>query len=117
SAVASSGSRATSHKVRRGENLALIGKKYGISVSELKKLNSLRSDRIYAGMNLRVSKSKVTTARKSQTTVKYRVKKGDSLYKIAKKFNTSIPELKKLNNLRRSSVMIGQVLKVNDRKG
>lgn len=117
-----SGSSSITHKVRRGENLALISRKYNMSINALRKLNNLKSNRIFAGMNLKVastgvSSSKTGDASKAQTMVKYRVRSGDNLHKIAKKFNTSIPEIKKLNNMKRNSIAAGQILRVNDRKG
>ena len=48
-------SRAPSYRVRRGDSLGGIARKNGLSVSELRRLNGLRSDRIYEGQRLRVS--------------------------------------------------------------
>ena len=46
--------------------------------------------------------------------VNYTVKKGDSLYSIAKKYNTSTSKIISLNNLKNSLLSIGQVLKIPD---
>jgi membrane-bound lytic murein transglycosylase D len=123
SIVSNSKSTSQTHRVKAGENLATISKKYNVSITALKKMNGLRSNRIYSGMNIKVAMSKSqrskaeAAASVENTTVKYRVKRGDNLHKIAKKFNTSIPEIKKLNNLRKGTVAVGQILKVTDGKG
>jgi membrane-bound lytic murein transglycosylase D len=110
------------HRVRKGEHLNGIAKKYGLTLAALKKLNNLKSNRVNIGQRLRVaSPAAVRTAEvrteKSHTTVKYRVKRGDNLDKIARKFNTSVPEIKRLNNLKRNSIMAGQVITVNNKRG
>lgn len=123
SVVSNSKSTSQMHRVKAGENLAMISKKYDVSIAALKKMNGLRSNRIYSGMNIKVAMAKSqrskaeAAASVDNAPVKYRVKKGDSLHKIAKKFNTSIPEIKKLNNLRKGTVAVGQILKVTDGKG
>lgn len=120
--LAADSSSTTIHRVRRGEHLTLISKKYGISVGTLKKLNNLKSNRVYVGQRLRVAgtmASKTASVRtvNSHTTVKYRVKRGDNLNTIARKFNTSVPEIKRLNNMKRNSIMAGQVITVNNKRG
>jgi membrane-bound lytic murein transglycosylase D len=89
------------HKVRRGQNLFSIAKKYGLSVKQLKKMNGLRSSRIYAGQKLKVNRSSGNT---------HLVKKGDTLHKIALRYGTTIKKIKRKNRLRSSRVYIGQKL-------
>ena len=91
------------HKVRRGQNLSSIAKRYGLSVSKLKRLNGIRGSRIYAGQRLKVGGS---TASKST----HLVKRGDTLGKIARRYGTTIKNLKRKNRLRSSRVYIGQKL-------
>lgn len=93
------------HKVRRGQNLFSISKKYGMSVASLKKLNGLRSSRIYAGQRLKVSSS-------SSSSKSYKVRKGDTLGKIASRYGTTVRQLKKKNRLRSTRVYIGQRLSI-----
>ena len=92
------------HRVRRGDTIASISKKYNISQSKLKRLNNLRGSRIYAGKRLLISQPKRTTV--------YRVRKGDSLSGIANKFGVSVPTLKRTNRLKRNTIYAGQKLKI-----
>jgi membrane-bound lytic murein transglycosylase D len=99
----SSKSYAGSHKVRRGQNLSSIAKRYSLTVRELKKLNGIRGSRIYAGQRLKVSKESKAT---------HLVRKGDTLGKIARKYGTTVRTLKSKNRLRTTRVYIGQKLKI-----
>jgi membrane-bound lytic murein transglycosylase D len=101
----SSRQRVAYHRVRRGENLYLIAKKYNLTISQLKRINGLRSNVVYSGQKLKVAGDAVAYT-------KYRVKRGDNLHKISKKFNTSIHQIKRINNLSRNTIYVGQVLKV-----
>lgn len=108
------------HKVRRGDNLGEISDKYGVTVAEVKKWNHLKGSNIVPGKSLKIIKNErvVTTVRKevkadknaAETAVAsneinenpsdfYEVQKGDNLFSIAKKFNVSLEDLKKWNNL------------------
>lgn len=96
--------------VKSGDTLYSIARKYNLSVDELKKLNNLTSNTLAIGQRI-IVKSTPTT---SENT--YVVVKGDSLYAIAKKFNTTVDEIKKLNNLTSNTLSIGQVLKIPTEK-
>ncbi|MFN3967433.1 LysM peptidoglycan-binding domain-containing protein [Flavobacterium sp.] len=127
------------HKVRKGDNLGEISGKYGVSVAEVKKWNKLRSNNIALGANLKIIKNErvVTTVRKEVKTDKailenkaetavasndnnvdtnenpsdyYEVQRGDNLFSIAKKFNVSLEDLKKWNNLNDLNVQLGSKL-------
>lgn len=96
------------HIVRRGEYLSKIARKYGLSVRTLKRLNGLRSDRIKIGQKLNVGAKRRTIA----NTTYYKVKKGEFLAMISKRFGVSISQLKSWNKLKRSKIYIGQRLRV-----
>ena len=98
-------SEVTIYKVQSGDNLYDLAKKFGTSVSELKDLNNLKSDSLSINQELKVPAVNI-----GETT--YTVKSGDSLYSIAKKFNTSVDTLKKKNGLGSTMLSIGQVLKI-----
>ena len=89
------------YKVKSGDTLYSIAKKYGISVDKLKSINNKTSNMITVGELLIIDEvNKIT------------VNKGDTLYSIAKKYNTIVDELKKLNNLTSNTLSIGQTLKI-----
>ena len=79
------------HRVRRGENLYAIAKKYKTSVYKLKKLNGLKSHRILSGSRLRVAAG---SARASSSTRYHVVKRGESLSRIARKYKMSLASLR-----------------------
>ncbi|MCI5941117.1 MAG: LysM peptidoglycan-binding domain-containing protein [Ligilactobacillus animalis] len=114
------------YTVKAGDSLYRIAKNHNMSLQELKSLNNLSSDLIFAGQVLKVS-GQVTTNQPSTNTNTsqnsnqtqtsgngtYTVKAGDSLYRIAVNHNMSLQELKNLNNLSSNLIMPGQVLKVS----
>jgi peptidoglycan endopeptidase LytE len=107
---------AASVKVKKGDTLWGFSKSYGVSVNQIKLENGLKSDRIYIGQTLKINeKSNGSSAPSSSNT--YKVVSGDSLWKVAKKFGTSVNELKKMNGLKTDLIRIGQVLKVNGKNG
>lgn len=113
--VATAAATAT-HKVKQGDTLSGIAQKAKISVAELKRLNNLSSNNLKLGQVLVVSSKAAAPTEKSATvkmqTLTHKVKKGDTLYEIAKKTKTSVVELKRLNNLPGNNLKLGQVLVV-----
>ena len=92
--------------VKKGDTLYKIANNYNISVNELKKINNLTSDTLSIGQELLVP-----IKEESDYTI-YIVKKGDSLYSIAQKYNTTVDSIKKLNNLVSNLLSINQELKI-----
>lgn len=105
---------AASHKVVKNDSLWAISKKYGVSISSLKKANSLSGNTIYVGQTLKIPSSSKTAAVKATATssTTYKVAKGDTLWSIAKKYGVSVSALQKANNLSSSLIYIGQSLKL-----
>jgi len=95
--------------VKSGDSLYQIAKKYNTTVDELKKINNLSSNNLNIGQKLILPNKNVEESNQYTT---YTVQKGDSLYQISKKYNTTVDELKKINNLNSNSLSIGQKLKV-----
>ncbi len=93
------------YSVKKGDSLYQIGKKYGVSVSLLKEYNHLNQDSLQIGQVLKIPSS-------DTDYLTYEVQKGDSLYSIAKKYNTSVNALKELNQLSSNLLQIGDILKV-----
>lgn len=110
--IAGSHSNNSTHKVRRGENLSFIARKYGISLTTLKKLNDLSQSHIYAGQKLKVRKS-ISSTREVANSKIHKVKRGENLTLIARKYGMTLDTLKSINNLKSSIVWIGQKLKIN----
>ncbi len=97
----------TLHRVKAGENLTMIAKRYGTSTGYLVKVNSLSSSsRIYPGMKLRIT----SRTYQPQNIVRYRVKKGENLDRIARKFGLSARQVQEDNSLKRSRIVPGQIL-------
>ena len=95
------------YTVKSGDSLWSISKKFGITVDELKQANNLTSNLLSIGQNLLIP-----TKESETSTNEYTVQKGDTLYGIANKFNTTVDNLKSLNNLTTDSLSIGEVLKI-----
>jgi membrane-bound lytic murein transglycosylase D len=110
--------------VKAGDNLFIIAKENKTTVAELRKLNNLGEEMIvYAGDKL-VMPSVITTESirsikkpkskvAKEMTKMYTVKNGDSLYSISQKHNTTIAEIKKLNNIKSENLVPGMKLKIN----
>lgn len=96
------------YTVKKGDSLYKIAALYETSIEELKRINNLTSDALYIGQVLKVpAREQVPTPPITRT---YTVEKGDSLYSIAQKFNTTVEELRRLNDLTSDVLSIGQVL-------
>jgi LysM repeat protein/lysophospholipase L1-like esterase len=127
------------YKIKSGDNLSTIATKYGVTVKQLQLWNGLKSASINAGETLVIYKQILTydtgapkststptttqvkttpqTPVKTQTpkvntikTNKYTVVSGDNLSVIAKKFGTTVEQIKKLNNLTSNLIYPGKVL-------
>ncbi len=112
------------HRVKKGESLSVIARRYRASVHSIMKLNGLKSARyIRAGWDLKIptkmsylssneSSTRVATSRTRESSSEYMVRKGDSLWKIAKRFNTTTEAIQAMNNLNTTRLRIGQVLSI-----
>lgn len=93
------------YKVKSGDTLYSIAKKYGTTVEKLKELNNLKSNMISVNQELLINDQNLNT-----TTQKYTIKKGDTLYSLAKKYNTTVNKIKTINNLKTDILTIGNEL-------
>ena len=101
----------TWYRVRRGDSLSVIAHRFHMSVGKLKGMNDLSRNLIRVGQRLRVSEGAAPAA---QGIAKwYRVRRGDSLWAIAKRFSVSVRDLKVLNKLRSSVIHAGRMLIVS----
>lgn len=93
------------YTVKKGDSLWLIANKYGTTVDELKSVNNLKSNTLSIGQTLIIPEKKENTNK-----ISYVVKKGDSLWLIANKYDTTVEKIKSTNNLKGNTLSIGQVL-------
>lgn len=104
-----------SYTVKKGDSLYKIANTYNISVDTLIKDNTLTDTNLSIGqiLNIRTNKNEVLECfgdLVDDSNIIYTVKKGDSLYKIANKYNTTVSLLLKTNNLSNASLVVGQKL-------
>ena len=115
--------------VRRGDSLSKIAVRFSMSVTELKRINGLRSNQIYPGQKLRTrayvaqqSRTRTYTVQQPRTRpslshveMEYVVRRGDSLSKIAAQYSMGLTELKRSNGIRSDRIYVGQRLKIRTR--
>jgi membrane-bound lytic murein transglycosylase D len=114
------------HTVKKGESLISIANQYGVTASSVRKWNKLKSNRVSAGRRLIIyadnggyttastasKSSKETTNTINKPFGAYKVKNGDTLSSIAKKFNCTQSELKQMNKLKNNSLKAGQYIRI-----
>lgn len=98
--------------VQRGDTLYSIANKYGVSVSELMNYNNLTSNLISIGDTLYIPTGQIIEDVVSTDYDTYTVVSGDTLYSIANKYNTSVSNLRNINNLSSDILSVGQKLLV-----
>ena len=107
------------HRVRPGESLSLIAKRYRTRVNRIMRANNLsRSNYIVAGKLLKIPQSgyryrppKISMPKYGNSVV-HVVKKGDSLWTIAKKYGTTTKKIQQLNHLSKTALHKGQILTI-----
>ena len=94
------------YTVKKGDTLYSISKKKNIPIDTIIKLNNLTSSNLEIGQQLKLKSNSNNSSNKNQ----YIVQRGDSLYSLALKYNTTVDKLRKLNNLNTNTLTIGQIL-------
>lgn len=97
------------YTVKAGDTLYGISNQFGVSVTELAELNGIKGDNLKAGQILKIPTSLGTNP---DTMFIYTVKAGDSLYSIARKYNTTVQKIKDLNYFKTDKLSIGQVIRI-----
>lgn len=95
--------------VSAGDTLWAIARKFNVSVDDIKALNNLSSNNLSIGMVLKIP---LYSNKQNEETNVYVVKSGDSLWSIARMFNSTVDEIKSLNGLKSNVLRIGQRLVV-----
>ncbi|PKM52539.1 MAG: hypothetical protein CVV02_01955 [Firmicutes bacterium HGW-Firmicutes-7] len=93
------------YKVMSGDSLWKISQKFGVTVSEIKALNSLISDTIFLNEVLKIPNV-------SNQYIPYKVQAGDTLFKISQLYGTDVLKIKSINNLTSDTIFIGQTLMI-----
>jgi membrane-bound lytic murein transglycosylase D len=101
------------HRVRRGETLLKIARQYGVDVYSLQGFNNISNARaLQIGQKLKVPTSEMTIAARTEV-ITHIVEKGETLDRIARRYNVSTSKLQAYNNIRNvRRLQIGQALKV-----
>lgn len=99
----------TEYIVQQGDTLYGISNQFGVSAIDLANLNNVKAESLQIGQILKIPPYSGTNP---NTMFMYTVKKGDNLYAISKKYLTTVNEIMKLNNLKTTSLTIGQILRI-----
>ena len=107
------------HRVKAGESLGLIAKRYHSSIKAIQKVNKLKNTNIRIGQSLTIPTSPIALINRQHRVAinveaqHYVVQSGDSLWSIARQHKTSVNKLKQLNRLHKNTVLQkGQTLKM-----
>jgi membrane-bound lytic murein transglycosylase D len=110
------------HKVRKGDTIASISRKYRTSPEVIRDFNDFKkNETLVIGSKIKVpaktrsvqakgTKGAAPVAAKEEKPVKYVVKKGDSIWQIASQHNTTAKEIQNFNRLKGQNLHAGQVL-------
>lgn len=103
---------ATTHRVRPGETLSHIGRRYGVTVAALRGANgNVDPRRIRAGQTLRVPAASPGAARAPVVSI-HQVRRGENLTVIARRYGVTVRQIQSWNNLRGTRILAGQRLRI-----
>lgn len=91
--------------VQPGDSLYTISQRFGVTISQIREANQITGNIIYIGQRLYIPLEE-------QAPIIYTVRSGDSLYLIARRFNTTIESIMALNNLTSTQLRVGQRLTI-----
>ena len=95
------------YTIKPGDNLYNIAKNYNITLDELINFNEQGTTLLHIGSQLLIPISNNKTTNKN---IQYIIKPGDTLYNIAKRYNTTVDEIKRVNNFNTNMLKIGDVI-------
>ncbi len=105
--------------VRKGDTLSRIASRTGVSVSRLRAANGLRGNLIYVGQKLRIPSAELAgsvaaaQADSGYGPITHRVNRGDTLWRIANRYGTSVDKLREANKGLDDYLQVGQVLLIS----
>ena len=97
------------YTVKAGDTLYGISNQFGVSVTSLAELNNVDANSLQIGQVLTIP---INTGNNPNNMFMYTVKKGDTLYGIARKYNTTVQEIIDLNYLKSNVLTVGQVIRI-----
>lgn len=99
------------YRIQRGDTLSEIAMRFNTTVTKLVQLNNIRNPNlIYAGQIIKIQGTNTGSGNNIRT---YRIRRGDTLYRIAIRFNTTVERLVKLNNIRNPNLIYaGRIIRV-----
>ncbi|WP_290033409.1 C40 family peptidase [Ligilactobacillus cholophilus] len=106
----------TVHHVAKNDTVWALSNKYGVSIKSIEQLNNIdpNTNMIYVGQDLKISNNDSKASNNNnKDTHSYVVKSGDSLWAIARQYNTTVDHLRELNGLSSSTIYVGQSLKLD----
>ena len=98
--------------VKKGDTLWGISNQFGVSVTELAELNGVNAETLKIGDKLIIPQK---AGINPDNMFMYTVKKGDTLYSIARIYHTTVDEIKRLNYLTNNQLYLGQVLRIPEK--
>lgn len=99
------------HKIKRGETLGALAKRYGTNTRALMKMNRLQSTKLKIGQTIQIN-----GRRKSARHVTHRIKRGETLGALAKRYGTNTRALMKMNRLKSTKLKVGQIIQVKGKR-
>lgn len=104
SSVASASQKSV-YRVQKGDSLSSIGARFKVSMADLRRANNLRTDTLQIGQKLNVVHSAAVSGTDNLRRLSYRVRRGDSLYLIAEKFDIRIRDITRWNKISRNEFL------------
>ena len=98
------------YTVKHGDTLYEVSKRSGVSMDNIKKWSKLKSNVLYSGQVLQLKAPAPKVVDDKITSKSYVVRKGDTLYSIAKRANLSVSKVKSLNNMKSNTIRVGQTI-------
>lgn len=105
------------YTVKNGDSLWSIANRYNTTISALRTLNNLTSDQLTIGQVLRIPTENSGSTPPSGNDTIYTVKSGDSLWNIARNYNTTVDALMRYNNLTSNLLSLGQQIRIPNTSG
>lgn len=100
--------------VQRGDSLFEIAKKYSLPLADLKKENNIKNGRtLKVGTRIKIPDVTVKESKEEPRGSLHRIRKGESLFSIAEKYNTSVNKIKRINRIKnQQKLVVGKVLRI-----